>query len=57
MPKPKKKKTAAGRSDPLDPEERARLKSIQVARPGVVRGKDIWDLSTLKHAHRRRRAR
>jgi hypothetical protein len=32
--------------------ERERLKSIQFARPGVARGGDVFDLSTLR-THRR----
>lgn len=32
--------------------ERERLKSIQFPRPGVVRGKDIWDLSTIRTTRR-----
>jgi hypothetical protein len=42
--------------DRASKEELERWRSVQVARPGVVRGKDIWDLSTL-HGNRRRRAR
>jgi hypothetical protein len=45
MPKPK--------ADQKPDKERERLRSIQFARPGVVRGEDIWDLSNLRHAHRR----
>jgi hypothetical protein len=49
------KKSAGPRGPAIDQqEERERLKSIQFPRSGVTRGKDIWDLSTLRHAHRRR---
>ena len=41
-------------ADQARKEERERLLSIQTRRPGVATGEDIWDLSSIRHAHKRR---